>query len=734
MKTSLKIPNRQSDSGGPVKPQNPLDPLRFVAFYAFIILTTIGLVARLGYLTIVQGTSYDALARQNREATLNLPSPRGIITDRNGVLLARNVPSYNITVTPAYLPEATNNLLELYQYLSKLTGVPINTPPLDAGVVCGIGTAPPCGIADLVEKNSGFPYNPITIAKDVPEEVAFTIREQLRSHPGINVDVVPLREYPTGSLTAHIIGYMGPITNEVKDYYEGLGFAASRDRIGFSGIEAWMQDILAGKNGTKTVEEDAAGLELRTIGDPVNPIPGDNVTLTIDVRLQLVAQTALKGEIDAINRTKNSTVTQNGVVVAMNPRTGEIYAMVSWPTYDNERFSRFIPAAYYDQLFNDGSKPLLNQAISGQHPPGSVFKIVPAAGALQEGVITPDRKLDDPGKIVIENRYFPNDPGQSRTVVCWLYTQKGYGHGPIDMIHAIAQSCSVYFYKIGGGYAPDNLDGLDIEGLYKYANLFGYNRRTGVELPGELKGLIPDRDYKRINIGENWSTGDTYIAAIGQGYVLATPMQVIDSVTPFLNNGNLIKPTLIKQVTDGEGNVVPVAQSYAADTYRDFVPVGTPNSYQLSPFVVKYRDADPSTPDTIDPVPVDPKWFSIVRKGMEEVYISGTAYLASITPGVNLPPLVQNSSDENPVPVQAAGKSGTAEYCDNIAQRKGICLFGKWPEHGWFLSYAPAQNPEIAVVAFIYNGGEGSLVAGPVAQKVMQAYFDLKAIDASRTK
>jgi len=297
---------------------------------------------------------------------------------------------------------------------------------------------------------------------------------------------------------------------------------------------------------------------------------------------------------------------------------------VSWPTYDNERFSRFIPSAYYDQLFNDGSKPLLNQAISGQHPPGSVFKIVPAAGALQDGVITPDRKLDDPGKIVIENRYFPNDPGQSRTVVCWLYTQKGYGHGPIDMIHAIAQSCSVYFYKIGGGYAPDNLNGLDIEGLYKYANMFGYNRRTGVELPGELKGLIPDRDYKRINIGENWSTGDTYIAAIGQGYVLATPMQVIDSVTPFLNNGMLIKPTLIKQVTDGEGNIVPVAQSYAADTYRDFVPVGTSDSYQLSPFVVKYRDADPTTPEIMDPVTVDPQWLSIVRKGMEEVYITGT--------------------------------------------------------------------------------------------------------------
>ncbi len=185
MKTPLRIPNRESETNGSGRPNNPLDPLRFVAFYAIIVLATIGLVGRLAYLQISQGADYEDQARNNREATLNLPSPRGIITDRNGVLLAHNVPSYNITITPAYLPEAYNNLQELYQYLSKLTGVPINTPPLDAGVTCGVGNAPPCGIANLVDDNSGFPYNPIPIAKDVPQEVAFNIRRASPRHPGL---------------------------------------------------------------------------------------------------------------------------------------------------------------------------------------------------------------------------------------------------------------------------------------------------------------------------------------------------------------------------------------------------------------------------------------------------------------------------------------------------------------------------------------------------------------------
>jgi penicillin-binding protein 2 len=711
MKTPLPIPNREraGKTGDPTK--EPLSPYRFIPFYVVMILMVFVLGGRLVYLQGIRGDVYDAEARENRESKINIPTPRGVVYDRNGVLLARNVPSYNVTITPAYLPEAENLLQPIYAFISKETGVPINTPPLDAGAAGGDAQPQP-GIADLVSENEGFPYAPIRVARDIPQEAAFIIREQLRSLPGVGIEVVPLRDYPTGALTAHVIGYMGPITEGVVEEYEALGFDASRDKIGYAGIEAWMQPVLAGKNGYKFIEEDAAGLELRTIGEPVNPVPGSNIVLTIDVRLQAAAQAALTNMINDINRRANSTKSQNGVVIAMNPRTGEILAMVSWPNYDNQKFARFIPFEYFDQLSKDPTNPLLNQAVSGRHAPGSVFKLVPAAGALQEGVIDPNRKLFDPGKIVIENRYFPNDPGQAKTVVCW----KEEGHGDIDMITAIAESCSVYFYKIGGGYEPDNIAGLDIEGLYKYANYFGYNRITGIELPYELRGLIPDRDYKRINIGENWSTGDTYIAAIGQGYVLATPLQVLDSVTPFLNNGWLIRPTLIKEVLDGEGNIVNVA----LDADGNFVDPDSPSAlYVISPSQVNYRDGNTDTPE-IDPVPISQNVVDIVRRGMEEVFISGTAYAADVTP-----PEIEIGPDQVQI-IPAGGKSGTAEYCDNIAQKKNLCVFGRWPTHAWFVGYAPADNPEIAVVAFVYNGGEGSLVAGPIVQQVLQAYFELK--------
>ena len=201
--------------------------------------------------------------------------------------------------------------------------------------------------------------------------------------------------------------------------------------------------------------------------------------------------------------------------------------------------------------------------------------------------------------------------------------------------------------------------------------------------------MIPNRDYKRLNIGENWSTGDTYIASIGQGYVLATPIQVLNSVTPYLNNGFSIKPTLIKDVIDGEGNIV-------------------------KPFQTQYLDAIPATPE-LDPVPLSANTISIVRRGMEKVISEGTGEDLDRIEGV-----------------QYAGKSGTGEYCDNIAQKKDLCKFGAWPQHAWFLAYAPADKPEIAVVVFVYNGGEGSVTAGPVAQQILQAYFELKKTDASR--
>ncbi|HJL71040.1 MAG TPA: penicillin-binding transpeptidase domain-containing protein, partial [Anaerolineales bacterium] len=398
------------------------------------------------------------------------------------------------------------------------------------------------------------PYKPVVVAPDVRREVAMTLSEELRNLPGVDIKVAPTRDYPTGALTAHVVGYMGPITREVEDFYIEKGFDPSRDKIGYAGIEAFMQDTLAGKNGSKVVEHDVAGLELRTVGEVTPAVAGSSLVLTVDVRLQAIAEGALRQRLKLENQIRRGQPVTNGVIIAMNPQTGEILALVSLPTYDNQQFARFIPVDYYNELHEHPHRPLLNQAISGEHPPGSVFKLVVASGALQEGIITPEQRVFDPGEIEIVNRYFPNDPGKTRKVVCW----KRDGHGNVDFITGVAQSCDVYFYALGGGYEEGGVEngGLGIDLIHQYATWLGYNQPTGIELPGELGGLIPNRDWKRLNIGENWSTGDTYIASIGQGYVLATPIQVLNSFTPFINGGALARPTIIREVLDGEGNVV----------------------------------------------------------------------------------------------------------------------------------------------------------------------------------
>lgn len=661
-------------------------PERIWSFYVVIALALLGAAYQLVRLQI---TGFDAFAERaldNRQQRLTLPAPRGVVYDRNGVLLAQNVPAISVSITPALLPEDAGRLAELYARLSELTGVPISTPPLDAGNATGnrIGDdSPSPGIQELVFlQETNAPYRPVVIAPDLSREKALVLGAELRSLPGVQLEVRALRDYPTGALTAHVVGYMGPITEDQSDYYVNLGFDPARDRIGYAGIENRMQDVMAGRNGYKEVEVDVAGRELRTLGEGQAPVPGQSVVLTIDVRLQAAAEAALANRMKIENQIAQADTNPlrppqpvtNGVAIAINPQTGEVLAMVSLPTYDNAMFSRFIPAAYYQEMADHPYKPLFNNAISGEYPPGSVFKVAVAAGALQEGVVTADQVIFDPGEIIITNRYFPNDPGKTRRVVCYNRA----GHGDVNFIRGIAVSCDVYFYALGGGYEAGGVQdgGLGIDRLHNYATMLGFDQLTGIELPGERKGLMPTRDWKRLNIGENWSTGDTYIASIGQGYVLSTPLQVLVAYTPFINrDGYVRKPTLIREVRDGEGNVLRTAS------------VQNQSQTALTPYVIEQ-----------------------VSLGLRQVMIDGTGKKLAVE-GINL-----------------AGKSGTAEYCDNVAQAADRCQYGSWPAHAWMVAYAPYEKPEIAVVVFVYSGEEGSTVAGPVAQEIIDAYFALKGM------
>ncbi|MCJ7677926.1 MAG: penicillin-binding protein 2, partial [Anaerolineales bacterium] len=679
---------------------------RMAGTYIAMVLLIALFLARLFTLQILEGNTYLEAARENRITNVRLPAPRGVIYDRNGSLLVRNLPAYNVMVTPALLPDSQAEVETIYARLSALTGVPVSR-----GGIPGARCLDERGIRQLVEERASIlPYEAWPVACDVGETVARILREEQVDLPGVSVEAEPVRDYSTGALTSAIIGYLGRIPASLEQEFEILGFVADRDRIGFSGIEAAYQPVLAGSNGFKQVEEDVAGRPLREVGEVSQPTPGYSLKLTIDTRLQAAAETALRNRMESINRFAGEVRTPLGVVIAMNPQTGEILALATLPTYDNNDILK--SENYYNSLLNDErGKPLVNHAISSTFPPGSTFKLVTAVGALNEGVITLDQTIFDPGKITIKNAYYPNDVSQDKDFVCW----DRLGHGRVSFLYAIAFSCNVYFYEVGGGHpdAPIRDGGLGIDQINRYAHALGYGAQLGLELLAEEGGLIPSRDWKRITLGESWSTGDTYNTATGQGFVQATPLQVLTSVSTIANGGKVMWPHLVEQVLDGEGNLVRAVEPCVLWDLTDGVitPVDQIGSCRdLPDSILGQLDVREFTPD----LEVRPEVLASVRAGMRLVVAdrNGTAYEHARI-GVD---------QDNPAElISSAGKTGTGEFCDKLANEQGLCIPGAWPAHAWYAAFAPYENPEIAVVAFVYNGAEGALTAGPIVKQVLEA-------------
>lgn len=680
----------------PLEPINEINHRRLWIIYGLIAVVFLFFLVRLFSLQIVQSADYVTRATDNRTREVSLATTRGQIYDRNGSVLARNVASYNVGITPANLPTDEGAAQEVFRRLSEYIKVPVNNGNTDEETVRNFT---PCqtdlGIAQIVYIGDSLaPYDPVKIKCNVDETTARILQEKSAELPGVSIEAEAVREYPTGETTAEVVGFLGPIPAIEQKYWENLGFVANRDKVGYAGVENSLNDILIGKNGDRVVEVDNSGQILRDLQPPVEPVPGNSIQLTIDTRLQAAARAAL------INWMKQKSIQLNkpytsGVVIAMNPKTGEILALVSYPGYENNRMARVIPSYYYNQLNQDPHKPLFNHAISAEHPPGSVFKLAASLGILNEGVVKTDTIINDPGKIFVEEKYFENDPNPKRREYwCWI-AKLGGSHGDLDFIGGFSQSCDVYFYKVTGGYKDEVKVGLNIWRLGEYARALGYGQVLGIELPGEMDGLIPDPTWKRVTVGENWSTGDTYISAIGQGYVLATPLQVLVSAATIANDGKLMRPTLVRNILDSQGNIIkPFEPQMLWDITKD-------------PKIHVYDENFFRTDEvkTVEPWVVDE-----VKKGMREVVLTGTAKNVFI--GADY---------------ESAGKTGTAEYCDDIARPKGLCNFGLWPSHAWYVGYAPYDNPEIAVVAFVYDGDEGAVLAAPIARQVMQAYFDLKS-------
>lgn len=644
---------------------------RFALFRAVVILGFAVLLLRLWQLQVISAQEFRLKADRNRFRLVPISAPRGIIYDRFGRQLVRNVPSFSVSIVPAGLPKEPTERRAVLERLGKLLQMPVENPIRQgetSTTIEELTSVPVRGLRgpsleQLLQERARGPYTPVNIADNIDRQAAFIIEEEHLRLPGVIVEAKPLRQYIDGPLTAHILGYVGRIPSErIQAYIEDKqkGYAPD-DLVGLTGIELMMEDVLRGTKGQKHIEVDAFEREVAVIASSP-PVPGHNVFLTIDLELQRVAEEALRAGM-------RQAGTSVGIAAAMDPRSGEILAMVSLPAYDNNLFSGGISYEDYAELSSDESRPLVNRVISGQYPPGSSFKIVPASAALEEHVIDRSTTIRCEGILLLPNKYYPDDPSLAQKFRCWVPS----GHGSLNVIGALQNSCDIFFYEVAGGYR--DFVGLGIERLGKYMHMFGFGELTGIGLSGEAAGLVPSGRWKRQNYGESWVTGDTYNAGIGQGFVLATPLQMLNATAAIANGGTLYRPQLVYRVIDVQGQVVK----------------------SLTPEIIRKLD-------------ISAENLAIVREGMRAAVTQGTAWRAQMAG------------------LAVAGKTGTAEFpaVDEegklIRDKEGHLL-----THAWFVAFAPYEDPEIALVVFLEAGGEGARNAVPVAARILRYYFGLPA-------
>ncbi|HNT78049.1 MAG TPA: penicillin-binding protein 2 [Anaerolineae bacterium] len=663
--------------------------------YGWVILLILGLyLIRLLQLQFLERGAWQARAIQQQSRLIQISPPRGIVFDRYGEVLVRNIPAYNVTITPGLLPddEARERavLMRLAQLLNDpdipYSSVEVLEKPAYRGETHSVaraqyppfGEAPSPGLLEMINNVRYLePYEPIVVSQNIERELALLIAQESGvTLPGVDVAIIPRRSYTYGPTLSQILGFMGAISPEEQADYQAKGYNTSEDQIGYTGIEYQAEDYLRGEPGRKVIEKDVLGQELQVLSETA-PHPGDNIYLTIDTPLQVVAEKALTDGLQEAQL--KSPEAQRGVVVVLDPRDGQILALVSLPTYDNNIFNKKVDMEELQKIQDDPHRPFLNHAIADQVPPGSTFKIVPATAALQEGVINRYTTVNCPGRILIPNKFVPDDPSLAQPFYCWINLQSGGGHGPVNVVDALMHSCDVFFYEVGGGFEPDEFKGLGINRLSAYARQFGLGTETGIDIPGEFGGLVPDPTWKRQTYQETWTTGDTYNVSIGQGALQVTPLQMANALAAVVNGGTIYQPRVIHHIADAEGTMI--------------VP--------FKPEVLHHMDI----PESV---------WQIVREGLDlAVSENGTGQRARLDDlGINV-----------------AGKTGTAEYCDDIALKAGRCDVAEGetlPTHAWFMAYAPFEAPEIVVVVWIYDGGEGSVVSAPVAHDVMDYYFRRK--------
>jgi penicillin-binding protein 2 len=577
-----------------------------------VILVFVALVARLGYLQVVQGQYYNRLADGNRIKLIPVMAPRGTFFDRNGVPLVSNRPASTVTLVPISGPIPD-------EVITRLAGI------------LGMNVSE---IKAKIAQQSG-PFEPIRVKTDIGPEIVTRIEERRQELPGVVIEIQPIRNYTNKELAAHVFGYVSEINDVELAKRKAEGYRPG-DIIGKFGLEKVYDKEIRGLDGGGQVEVDVNGRPIQVLGKK-EPVPGNNLQLTIDYRVQKAAEEAIDAQLRYLQTKTEFTNAKGAAAVVMNPKTGEILAMVSRPAFDPNLFAGGISTKDWKLINENPFHPMDNKAISGEYPPGSTFKIVTGTAALELGKVTPEEKIFDAG-------------------THWIIPKgnaEGEALGWINFKEALSKSDNVYFYEMGNRLGIDNLE--------KYARMFGMGALTGINLPGESDGLVANRTYKEKVYKEDWYLSETFDAAIGQGFQLATPLQMAVLVSQVANGGHRYRPYLVSKML-------------------------APNGEAVKAF----------GPEEVGNIKISERTLSLIREGLRDVaHDGGTA-----------------SYFFSGFPIPIAGKTGTAE---NSHGR----------DHGWFVAYAPYDDPRVVVVVIVEQGGFGASAAAPVARTILEAAFNL---------
>ncbi|MBU2264934.1 penicillin-binding protein 2 [Patescibacteria group bacterium] len=550
----------------------PIKPQTFRIFSLVILAVFLILVGRVAYLQLWEGQYFKGLAEKNHLRSLPIFASRGIIYDKNLKQLVYNVPSFNLIVSLPDLPRDLTIRQAVVVRAAELAGVLASKISDDINAI-------------------NLKYGPSAIiVEGLEHEQLLKLQSSLNELPGFGIEQNIARQYIEGLKYAHLMGFLGRMTeSDIKqnpDYF-------LTEKIGKNGLEAFYEKILRGRPGQRLLEVDSLGRQEGEMAEQ-KPQDGQGLVLTIDGRLQEALYDSLKNILQ-------SRQLKKAAAIVLDPNSGGVLALVSFPSFDNNLFSKSFSSKDSDELLNDPAQPLFNRAISGQYPPGSIVKPLIAGAALQEKIITPATTVFSAGELTLANQYNP-------AIIYRFADWKA--HGLVDIYSAIAQSCNVYFYTIGGGY--DKIEGLGIERLAKYFKLFGLDSALGIDLPGENKGLVPDEQWKVAVKKEDWYTGDTYHVSIGQGDLLATPLQLAAATAAILNGGKIIQPRLVDKIIDSDKNVI----------------------IETEPKIIRQGFIDEAN-------------LAIIKKAMRQTVTDGSASLL------------------NDLPVAVGAKTGTAQLAGN---------------------------------------------------------------------